>query len=124
MNKVILIGRLTKNPELKSTTSGKSVLQFTLAETQRYGNGKETTSYHNIVVWEGKAETIAKYCKQGDQIIIEGSLRYRDYNDRSGNKKSITEILVESFEFGAKKQIEGDPFDHPAENISWDELPF
>lgn len=120
MNKIALAGRLARNPELRSTSSGKSVLQFSLAEDIP----NKEPMFHNIVAWEGKAETISKWCKQGDQLLIIGSLRYREYVDKNKERKFITEILLDTFEFGAKKKGDADIFETPSEEISIDELPF
>ncbi len=126
-NRITIIGNVAQDPQLRSTSSGKSVLQLRLAETLRFGQ-REETNYHTLVSWEKQAETMAKYLKKGDQIIVDGTLRYRDYLDREQNKHTVTEILVNNFEFGRKKQTEQasepDPFKDYAEEISEEELPF
>lgn len=126
-NTVHIIGNVAQDPQLRSTSTGKSVLQLRVGETLRFGQREEKT-FHNIVAWEGKAETLAKYVRKGDQLIIEGTLRYRDYLDREGNKKTITEIHLNNFEFGKKAgthpEKTEDPFAEPAETIDYEELPF
>lgn len=125
MNKVTLLGRLTADPVLRTTTNGKSVLQVSMATDRAYGDDK-TTDFHNLVVWGQTAETIAKYSRKGDQLLVEGNIRYRDYTDKAGNKKNITEIMVFNFEFGAKakKAEQPDIFSFNSPEINEDELPF
>ena len=101
MNQVILIGRLTKDPELRETSNGKPVASFTLA-VDKFGEGAD---FINCVVWNKQAENLAKYQKKGGQIGISGRLQTRDYEDEKGNKKYITEVVADSIEYlGAKKE--------------------
>ena len=101
MNQVILIGRLTKDPELRETNNGKPVASFTLA-VDKFGEGAD---FINCVVWNKQAENLAKYQKKGGQIGVSGRLQTRDYEDEKGNKKYITEVVADSIEYlGAKKE--------------------
>lgn len=101
MNKVILIGRTTKDIELKSTQSGLSVANFTLAVKRDY-IAKESdvdVDYINCIVWRKQAELLDKYVKKGHKILVEGSLQVRSYTDKDGNNRYITEVLVDRIEF-------------------------
>lgn len=102
LNKVQLIGRLGQHPEIKTTPSGKSVLSISMATTETWkdknGEKKTSTEWHRIVLWEKSAEIIAKYCKKGSLIFIEGTLRTREW-ESDGVKKYVTEILVKEFQF-------------------------
>jgi single-strand DNA-binding protein len=102
VNKVILVGNLGKDPELRYTASGTAVANFSLATTERYkdrdGNSQEKTEWHNIVVWRQLAEICGKYLTKGKQIYIEGKIQTRSYDDRDGNKRYITEIVVDQMQ--------------------------
>ena len=101
MNQVILIGRLTKDPELRETSNGKPVASFTLA-VDKFGEGAD---FINCVVWNKQAENLAKYQKKGGQIGVSGRLQTRDYDDEKGNKRYVTEVIADSIEYlGAKKE--------------------
>jgi single-strand DNA-binding protein len=101
MNQVILIGRLTKDPELRETNNGKPVASFTLA-VDKFGEGAD---FINCVVWNKQAENLAKYQKKGGQIGVSGRLQTRDYDDEKGNKRYVTEVVADSIEYlGAKKE--------------------
>lgn len=96
-NNVTLLGRLGKDPEVRSTPQGKKVCTLTLATSESYkdksGNWQETTDWHRIVLWEFKAETAEKHLKKGSKVMIEGKLKTRSYEDQSGVTKYITEVL-------------------------------
>ncbi|MBP7737534.1 MAG: single-stranded DNA-binding protein [Spirochaetes bacterium] len=102
LNKAILIGRLTRDPELRYTQSGTSVCSFSIANNRSYvtgGEKKEQVSYFNCVAWAKTGEVIAEYCKKGKRIGIEGRLQQRSYDDKDGNKRQIVEIVVDNFQF-------------------------
>jgi len=97
-NRVNLIGNLGQNPEMKSLDSGKKVTHFTLATTEEFKNAegqkvKETT-WHNIVAWNGLADLASRYLKKGGQVAVEGRIAYRNYEDKNGVAKSVTEIVI------------------------------
>ncbi len=98
VNKVILVGKLGKDPELRYTPSGTAVATFSLATNERYkdreGNKQEKTEWHNIVVWRQLAEICGKYLHKGKQIYVEGKIQNRSYDDRDGNKRYISEVVV------------------------------
>lgn len=98
VNKVILVGNLGKDPELRYTPSGTAVATFSLATTERYkdrdGNKQTKTEWHNIVAWRQLAEICGKYLHKGKQIYVEGKIQNRSYDDRDGNKRYISEVIV------------------------------
>lgn len=98
MNKVILIGRLGRDPELRYTQGGTGVANFTVATNERWkddaGEAKERTEWHKIVAWGAQAEFAAKYLAKGRQVLIEGRLQAREYEDKAGAKRSVVEIVA------------------------------
>jgi single-strand DNA-binding protein len=96
VNKVILIGNLGKDPEVRFTAGGRAVARFSVATSDAWtdaeGQRQERTEWHNIVVWGKQAESCGQYLQKGRQVFIEGSIRYRSYDDKEGNKKYITEV--------------------------------
>jgi len=96
VNKVILVGNVGKDPEIRHLDTGVAVANFTLATSESYvaKNGEKvtTTEWHNIVLWRGLAEVAEKYVTKGRQLYIEGRIRTRNYDDKDGNKRYITEI--------------------------------
>lgn len=97
-NSVRLIGNLGQNPEVKNVSTGKKVARFSIATSDKYKNEKgETiteTYWHNLVAWGKLAEIVEKYLQKGNEVAIEGKLTSRSYTDKEGNKKYITEVLV------------------------------
>jgi single-strand DNA-binding protein len=98
LNKAIIIGRFTRDPELRKTQNGKSVLKFSLASNRKYG-GTEQVDYINCVVWDKGAEIVAQYMKKGSLIQVEGRTVSSSYDDRDGKKVYVQEVLVENFNF-------------------------
>lgn len=105
MNKVELIGRLTMDPELRYTQSNKSVSSFTVAVNKRV-NGENSADFINCVAWNTTAEFISKYFKKGQAIALVGRLQNRSYEDKEGQKRYTTEVVVEETEFVGNKQEE------------------
>lgn len=101
MNKAILIGRLTKDPELRATSAGRNVCQFSVAVNRTYtnANGEREADFINCVVWDKQAENLAKYQKKGNQIAVEGRIQTRNYDDKDGKKVYVTEILASNISF-------------------------
>ena len=101
INKVILIGNLGKDPEIRSLESGVKVASFSLATTESYKNKEgqrvDQTEWHNIVLWRGLAEVAEKFLKKGSQIYVEGKIRSRTWDDKEGNKRYTTEIIGDNF---------------------------
>jgi single-strand DNA-binding protein len=110
LNKVFLIGRLTRDPEIKNLPSGKMVCQVGLATdrffTNKEGKKQQETEFHNIVLFGRLAEIASQYLKKGSLLFIEGRLRTRNWQDNSGNKKSRTEIIAERIQLGPRVQKE------------------
>ena len=107
VNKVILIGHLGKDPEVRHLENGTSVANFTLATSESYkdkaGNRIDQTEWHNIVVWRGLADVAEKFLKKGSQIYLEGKIRTRSWEGQGANKKYTTEIVADTFNMLSKK---------------------
>lgn len=107
-NIAVLSGRLTADPELKTTQSGVSVCSFSIAVERRYKQGEEKQSdFINIVAWRQTAEFISKYFSKGSMIGIEGSIQTRKYTDKEGNNRTAFEIVANNVQFIGSKQSEG-----------------
>ena len=98
MNKVLLTGRLTRDPELRSLASGSSVATFAVATNEFRGNGKERAEYHNVVVWDRLAQVCGQYLGKGQQVAIEGRLQTRQWDDDRGTRHWKTEVVASSVE--------------------------
>ena len=107
MNKAILIGRLTKDPELRTTPTGRNVCQFSIAVNRTYTNasGEREADFINCVVWDKQAENLARYQKKGNQIAVDGRIQTRNYDDNNGRKVYVTEVLVNNISFLDAKGI-------------------
>jgi single-strand DNA-binding protein len=103
LNKVLLIGHLGNDPEIRSTQSGQSVCNFSLATNRRWrdknGENKEETEWHRVVVWGRQGENCKEYLKKGRQIFLEGRVQTRQWEDRDGNKRYTTEIIADTVNF-------------------------
>jgi len=114
VNKVVLLGRLGKDPEVKYTPQGTPVAKFTLATNERFkdkgGEWQDRTEWHNVTAWQRTAEIVGEYLKKGSQVYIEGSLRTHSWDDKtSGQKKYMTEIVVnELILLGGRGESAGD----------------
>ena len=148
LNKAILIGNLTRDPELKSLPSGIQVASFSIATNRVYkdkeGNKKEQADFHNIVVFGRQAEIISQYLKKGSSALIEGRIQTRSWDAADGQKKYRTEIVADRVQFGPRSQGGGsatraqsdsqgkeekgsqnlDTIDYPEENINPEDIPF
>ncbi|MBE9585010.1 single-stranded DNA-binding protein [Mucilaginibacter sp. JRF] len=119
INKVILIGHLGKDPEIRYLDGGVSVVSFPLATSETFnkdGKKVEQTEWHNIVMWRSLADVAAKYLQKGKLVYIEGKLRTRSFEDKEGTKKYTTEVVAENFTMlGRKSDFENDnhPTDRP-----------
>jgi len=139
VNKVILVGSLGRDPEVRSTPSGRPVATFSLATNRKWkdqsGNRQEQTEWHNIVCWGRQAEVAGQYLTKGKQIYVEGRLQTRSWEDKqSGEKKYRTEIVCDNFQMlGGRGEFEGgstraaagpeSPADAPAQPED-DDIPF
>jgi single-strand DNA-binding protein len=145
LNRVTLIGNLTRDPEIKSLPSGIKVCTFSLATNRvwkdKNGAKQEAVDYHNIVVFGKQAETVAQYMKKGSSILVEGRLQTRSWEDKnSGEKKYRTEIVADRTQFGprnsssgesslgstnkSKQEEELDSIEYPEEEINPEDIPF
>ena len=125
MNTVILMGRLTKAPELRQTQSGTDVTQFTIAVNRRYkdANGEYPTDFINCVAWRQTAGFISKYFAKGAMIAVAGTLQTRKYADKQGAERTATEVVVDNAEFTGEKK-ERDIFDDYSDVEDDGSLPF
>jgi single-strand DNA-binding protein len=112
VNKVILIGNLGKDPEVRYLEGGVAVANFPLATTEvhknRAGEKVESTEWHNVVLWRGLAEVAEKLLKKGMQVYVEGRLRTRSWEDKDGSKKRATEVVGENLTILSRKSVAGD----------------
>lgn len=112
INKVILVGHLGKNPDIRYLEGGVSVASFPLATSETFnkdGRKVEQTEWHNIVMWRGLADVAAKFLQKGKLVYIEGKLRTRSFEDKDGIKKYTTEVVAENFTLlGRKTDFEND----------------
>ena len=103
VNKVILVGNLGKDPEVRFTNSGSAVARLSIATSEvwndRDGNRQERTEWHNVVVWGKQGEHCGQYLAKGRQVYVEGSIRTRSYDDKSGNKRYVTEVVAQRVQF-------------------------
>lgn len=110
-NKVILIGNLTADPELKQTAQGTSVCSFTLAINRRFGRnadqGQSTADFISVVAWRERAEFVAKYFKKGRPLLVCGQLQNRSWTDAQGNKRYVTEVVADEITFVENKNSAG-----------------
>lgn len=112
MNKVMLIGNVGKDPEVRYVDQGVCVASLTLATTERgykLQNGTEVpdrTEWHNVVLWRGLAETVEKYVRKGDKLYIEGKIHSRSYDDRNGVKRYVTEIWADAMEMLTPRAVD------------------
>ena len=120
-NLVVLTGRLTADPELKTTSNGTSVVSFSIAVDRRYRSGEERqTDFINIVAWRTSAEFICKYFKKGNLIGIEGSIQTRRYQDKNGNNRTAFEVVANNVQFVESKRdaAPGAPMSEPPASFS------
>lgn len=148
LNKVILYGNLTRDPELKALPGGQNVANFGMATNRVYkdknGQKQEATEFHNVVAFGRTAEVIAQYVKKGRPLYIEGRLQTRTWDSQDGKKNYRTEIIAETFQFGAESrngagdqggysapahqeqpaQTGGEEIKYPEEEINPEDIPF
>lgn len=131
MNKILLIGNLTKDPELTKTPSDVSICKFSIAVSRDYANseGERDADFFNITVWRNRADTCGKFLKKGNKVGVVGKLQNHTYEDKDGNKRTITDIVADEVEFLTPKQSEDAEVSSitrhaPLEEISDNQLPF
>lgn len=117
LNKIILMGRLTRDPELRHTGSGTAVASFSLAVDRDFKNqsGEKETDFIDIVAWRNTAEFVSKYFSKGRMAVVEGRLQIRDWTDKEGGKRRSAEVIAESVYFGdSKKESSGSSYAAPS----------
>ena len=131
MNHIDLMGRLTRDPELRTTSAGTPVASFTLAVDRRYApkdGGERTADFIDCVAWRQTGEFISKYFRKGQMLAISGSLQIRDWTDKDGNKRRTAEVNCESAYFTESRRSKGETESQPAEfepvEVDDGELPF
>ena len=110
MNKVFLIGNLTRDPELTETSAGVKICHFAIAVSRPYSNanGERKTDFFNCSAWRGLGETVAKYAHKGDKLAVSGSIELRNYEDNDGVKRTSVDIVAHDVEFLSPKQADTD----------------
>lgn len=114
MNKVFLIGNLTRDPELTETATGISVCHFSIAVNRGYSSsdGEKQTDFFNVTAWRGLADTISRFCKKGSKVAVSGSIQMRTYEDNNGQKRTAVDIIASDVEFlSSKSQSSGEDYD-------------
>lgn len=127
MNKVILIGNLCKDIELRFTQNNIAVMQNTLAVRNDFknSNGEYGTQFVNVVSWNKQAEFLSKYCSKGSKILVEGRIETRNYDDPDGKRVYVTEVIAEKVEILNGKKEENNSFENAIqEPVTDDDLPF
>ena len=116
MNKVFLIGNLTRDPELTETASGVPVCHFAIAVNRNYSSqdGERQTDFFNCTAWRSMAETIARYTKKGKKVAVSGSIQIRNYEDNQGARRTAVDVIVQDCEFLSPRDS-GDSFDDAPE---------
>ena len=120
MNKCILIGNLTKDPELTTTTNGVAVCRFSIAVSRKYSNadGERETDFLNIVVWRNLGENCHKFLKKGSKVGIVGNIQSRSYDATDGTKRYVTEIVAEEVEFLSTRAQDEQASAKPTEDVA------
>lgn len=121
MNKVYLIGNLTRDPEVSETGSGLTLCRFSIAVNRNYSSsdGERQTDFFNITVWRALADNCGKYLKKGSKVAVVGSLQNRSYEDKDGIKRNVTDIVANEVEFlSSKNSGEGDDDPTPRRSAS------
>ncbi|MHB8963004.1 MAG: single-stranded DNA-binding protein [Saccharofermentanales bacterium] len=106
MNKAILMGRLTRDPDLRTTPAQVTVATFTLAVDRRFKNasGEKQADFIPVVAWRNNADFVGKYCKKGSKLVVTGSIQTRTYDDKEGRKVYVTEVVADDIEFAESKR--------------------
>jgi len=139
LNKALIVGNLTRDPEMKALPSGSKVTTFSLATNRVWkdasGTKQESTDFHNIVVFGRQAETVAQYLKKGQSALVEGRIQTRSWEGQDGKKNYRTEIVADRVQFGpkggmgggapaAEAPAKGDVIEYPEEEAAPEDIPF
>lgn len=132
INKIILVGNLTVDPEVRFTENGHAVSKFRIATNERWRDGqgqlRERAEFHNVVVWGKQAESCGQYLAKGRQVFVEGRIQTRNYDDKDGNKRYVTEIVAHNVRFlgggnsGASRSADPEGYTPPPPDE--DDIPF
>ena len=125
LNRIILMGRLTRDPELRRTGSGTAVTSFSLAVDRDFKSqsGEKETDFIDIVAWRNTAEFVSKYFTKGRMAVVEGRLQLRDWKDKDGNSRRSAEVVAEHVYFGDSKRSESDTASAPPASGDFQEIP-
>ena len=120
MNKVILIGRLTRDPEMRTTPSGVATTSFSIAVQRNYANaqGDREADFINCVAWRKQAENIAKYCTKGSQVAVDGRIQTRNYDAQDGTKRYVTEVIADNVTFLGGRSTSSESSSYAANNYN------
>lgn len=121
LNSIILMGRLTATPELKTTNSGIAVTSFTIAVERPYVKEKQT-DFINCIAWRNNAEFISRYFEKGQMIAIQGSLQSRNYEDKNGNKRTTYDVVVDRSSFCGSKAEKDEPINNDVDTSEFEEI--
>lgn len=120
MNKVILIGRLARDPEMRTTPSGVATTSFTIAVQRNYANaqGDREADFISCVAWRKQAENIAKYCSKGSQVAVDGRIQTRNYDAQDGTKRYVTEVIADNVSFLGGRSTSSESSSYAANNYN------
>ncbi len=126
MNKVILVGRLTQDPEVRYTQTGKAVASFTIAVNRYTGSGQKEADFIPVIAWEKLAEICGNNLTKGQRVLVEGRLQIRSYETNDGQKRRVAEVIAQNIEFLEKKKGVEDGQEHPfgGQTFPEEEVPF
>jgi single-strand DNA-binding protein len=126
LNRIVIMGRLTRDPELRRTAQGTAVTSFRLACDRDFKgqNGEKGTDWIDVVAWKGTAEFVTKYFTKGRMAVVEGRLQSREWTDKDGKKREAVEVVAENVYFGDSKREEKQPEDFDEIDEEDGELPF
>ena len=126
MNKVFLIGRLTRDPELRYTGNNTPVASFSLAVNRNFSNqqGEREADFINIVVWRKQAENVKNYLSQGSQVAIDGRIQTRSYDGQDGQKRYVTEVIADNVEFLGSKNSSNNSNNNPTSSNNTEPTPY
>ncbi len=131
MNKVILMGRLTRDPELKTTPTGATVAKFSVVTNKKWkdesGQMQEKAEFHNIVAWRKLAETVGQYCKKGNRVLLEGELETRNWEGEDKIKRYATEVIartVNIIDFPPKDEAQNEQNNENQDEVKVENVPF
>lgn len=118
LNHIVLMGRLTRDPELRRTGSGVAVASFTIACDRDFGqNGQKETDFIDVTAWRNTAEFVEKYFSKGRMAVVSGRLQIRSWTDKDGNKRKSAEVVADNIYFGDSKQTDSNSYSAPAYSI-------